>query len=389
MSNSTRGYFELGNYQNGFTPSGLLESWPTPEDMASDFKDYEGAVDGSVPPSDTAAQRDTGNHVSWPIVPGFKSSIDDANERRPTPGPLITTALAMFGHSSAFFIATNATNLTTNDNYKRMCRDTVLPFSMLMSMSFSYVQIDICSRDRSGHPTNQEPKTPLDLATDETLLPELVYNFINIFSNANRAKELLTIALFFASEIHLTTTASLGSSSLNSCAIYTGDGSQILKPRYGLAGIIVVSLLIAIQVAGLVILAIYNSSFPTWTPNLDALALAKVGAELKDLGLSPIGRESHGDAAKLASASGLVGVVDDDKEMVTLLERSPGRDAGDDETAPENTHGDIEPQNIGSEKQLRLGLGSTGLISKDLAAKATNGKMNRRTRDGRGSLDVN
>jgi hypothetical protein len=53
MSNSTRGYFELGNYQNGFTPSGLLESWPTPEDMASDFNDYEGAVDGSVPPSDT------------------------------------------------------------------------------------------------------------------------------------------------------------------------------------------------------------------------------------------------------------------------------------------------------------------------------------------------
>lgn len=93
----------------------------------------------------------------------------------------MTTALAMFGHSSAFFIATNTTNLTTNDNYKRMCRDTVLPFSMLMSMSFSYVQIGICSRDRSGHLTNQEPKTPLDLATDETLLPELVYNFINIF----------------------------------------------------------------------------------------------------------------------------------------------------------------------------------------------------------------
>lgn len=150
-----------------------------------------------------------------------------------------------------------------------------------------------------------------------------------------------------------------------------------------------VSLLIAIQVVGLVILANYNSSFPTWTPNLDALALAKVGTELKDLGLSPIGREAHGDAAKLASASGLVGVVDDDKEMATLLERSRSRDTGDGQTAVENTHDDIEAQNIGSEKQLRLGLGSTGLISKDLAANATNGKINRRTRDRRGSLDVN
>jgi hypothetical protein len=55
-SNSTRGYFELGNYHNGFVPSGLLETWPTPEDMAANFNDLEAkvdAVDYKMPPSDT------------------------------------------------------------------------------------------------------------------------------------------------------------------------------------------------------------------------------------------------------------------------------------------------------------------------------------------------
>ncbi|KFX91101.1 hypothetical protein V490_06073 [Pseudogymnoascus sp. VKM F-3557] len=112
----------------------------------------------------------------------------------------------------------------------------------------------------------------------------------------------------------------------------------------------------------LVILAIYNSSFRTWTSTLDALAMAKVGSELKHLGLSPIGQKAHGDAEKLVSVSGLVGVVDDDKEMVTLPERSPSQDGGDIQTTVENTHGDIEAHDIDSENHLRLGLGATGVI---------------------------
>lgn len=35
-----RGWFELGNYQNGYNPSGMLEQWPSPEEMEEDFNDY-------------------------------------------------------------------------------------------------------------------------------------------------------------------------------------------------------------------------------------------------------------------------------------------------------------------------------------------------------------
>lgn len=88
----------------------------------------------------------------------------------------MTTALAMFGNSSTFFIATTATDLTTGDNYKRICQDTVLPFSLYTSRSITLD--DICSTDRSSRPTDFDPKFPPDVETDETLLPEFVYNFI-------------------------------------------------------------------------------------------------------------------------------------------------------------------------------------------------------------------
>lgn len=37
---SRRGWFELANYQNGYEPSGMLEKWPSPEEMEENFNDY-------------------------------------------------------------------------------------------------------------------------------------------------------------------------------------------------------------------------------------------------------------------------------------------------------------------------------------------------------------
>lgn len=36
---STRGWFELGNYQNGYTHQPILETWPSPEVITSEFND--------------------------------------------------------------------------------------------------------------------------------------------------------------------------------------------------------------------------------------------------------------------------------------------------------------------------------------------------------------
>jgi hypothetical protein len=39
-SSTTRGYFELGNYHNDYHPGGLIEKWPTSEEMNTEFNDY-------------------------------------------------------------------------------------------------------------------------------------------------------------------------------------------------------------------------------------------------------------------------------------------------------------------------------------------------------------
>jgi hypothetical protein len=50
-ASTTRGYFELGNYRNNNTWSALLEKWPSPEDMATDYNNYLDFSDAKSPRS--------------------------------------------------------------------------------------------------------------------------------------------------------------------------------------------------------------------------------------------------------------------------------------------------------------------------------------------------
>jgi hypothetical protein len=43
-ANTTRGYFELGNYRNGYSPGPLLDHWPEPADMLENYNDYRALV---------------------------------------------------------------------------------------------------------------------------------------------------------------------------------------------------------------------------------------------------------------------------------------------------------------------------------------------------------
>lgn len=45
-ANTSRGYFELGNYRNNYTAGPLIDKWPDNETMWKDFNDYQGALAG-------------------------------------------------------------------------------------------------------------------------------------------------------------------------------------------------------------------------------------------------------------------------------------------------------------------------------------------------------
>ena len=68
-----------------------------------------------------------------------------------------------------------------------------------------------------------------------------------------------------------------------SLSILTSPGVDLQKPTMPPAAMIVITLLLAVQVAGLAFLAIYASSYPTWTELLDAWAMLRFGAEIGPL----------------------------------------------------------------------------------------------------------
>ena len=52
QAETTRGYFELGNYHNNYSYSPLLEKWPGSVEMATEFNDYLNSYADYLPPSE-------------------------------------------------------------------------------------------------------------------------------------------------------------------------------------------------------------------------------------------------------------------------------------------------------------------------------------------------
>jgi hypothetical protein len=76
--------------------------------------------------------------------------------------------------------------------------------------------------------------------------------------------------------------------------------------------------------------------------------MTKLGRELKDLDLSPIGMHDTKDIRKLVKTEGMVGVMEKDGEIGLLLETSPSLHV--DDTRPS------------------LGLGGPGVITPNMTA---------------------
>ena len=133
---------------------------------------------------------------------------------------------------------------------------------------------------------------------------------------------------------------------MNSRLIYSSPGYPISKPVRSIPGIAVISVLLGLQLAGLVWLAVYSSSAPTWTSTLNAVAMAEIGRQLEDVDISPLGvKHKKNDMAALTGTEGIVGVVE--KDGGAMSETSLDRD----ETLPV------------------LGLGAPGVITSDIIPK--------------------
>ncbi|GLA41284.1 hypothetical protein AnigIFM63309_009372 [Aspergillus niger] len=388
-TNTTRGYFEISNYKNGNNPGPLLEKWPSPEVLKQDFNDYLGAGAGYAIPS--VVDNDT-DYSLFAISP---PPVDPFNyEQLYAAGPLMTSAIALFGNQSFFNAASNATtNNTTRSALFSICRFNAFPFNRLAEVGFSTAG-DNC----------YDLLSEIDRFSDDywyQYLMYTIYNWVVAFNDTQSAVTALNMATYFANEAVLTNIATQGWSD-GSRQIYFDSGTVMIKPKWSLAGIIVISTLIGLQILGLCLIVFYCRSVPTWTDSLDAFAMLRMGAELqreKHVRFAGIRDTDKQDMEDLGRIDGLVGVVESRglrggdeahsmKDSSPLVSQSEGDPTSSgiplaelppySSTVSINTHNDegSEERDERAKKEglvppFRLAVGAPGLITKSMAPKKT------------------
>ena len=320
---TTRGYFELGNYHNNNTYGPLLEQWPDTEQMAVAFNN--------------------GNHwryLRWGTPDTPPLYVDNADPSTwKVPGPLMTSALALFGRgswlsSAANYVSNASSNVTGhNGDYKDaswhlFCHG--MPFLNLGLLfdktNLSSLNEDLHKRElvRTGGfanacdladlaiPSGKEARERhMRLASQHLLAAFAPSDVAETYINP---ETMLTAAMFVANEAFLTTLLSEAKEEQappGGRIIYTSPGFAMQKPFLSKLALIVLSFSIGLQLLGLGYLAYYIYRAPTWSGQLDAMAMARIGASLYNRGLLPaIGAVSKEDIAGLKTVGGLIGIVE-------------------------------------------------------------------------------
>ncbi|KAF8185543.1 hypothetical protein K438DRAFT_1973841 [Mycena galopus ATCC 62051] len=294
-ANSTRGYFELSNYFNGFAYGPLIEEWPAPDVLARDFNDYLSTLDGSRP----TVEDPPPTQFEIQLVP-IADPFDTINFN--ASAPLITAASALFGNNSFLNIADPHNNLTAPQLLTLMCQHGSIPFALPLAIQWSPDFGDFCFGSNIAFDT----QTIED--ADNALAGLMGTYFFNRFNYTHHAEYILDMSMFFANRAVLNKAVILTQPSLFERPIYTSPGLELVKPAKTLAGTIIVSVLIAMQLVGLGLLMWYIYSLPTWTRSFDALAVAQIAREIPEGEIPPLGPVSKETLQKMREVDALVGV---------------------------------------------------------------------------------
>lgn len=133
----------------------------------------------------------------------------------------------------------------------------------------------------------------------------LVGAWIHSFEQADITDQVLTASMYLSNRAVLTQTVP-ASFPFSARQIMFGRGTLVPIPAKTVAGTIVVSVLLFIQLAGLAFVMWYIYRFPTWTPFLDAVSLARIGASMKETELPALGEQVCVDETKLSKVRGFI-----------------------------------------------------------------------------------
>lgn len=149
--------------------------------------------------------------------------------------------------------------------------------------------------------------------------------------NPATAEMLLSASVFYANQAYLTQTANANNPKegyFTARNIYTSPGTTFTKPSKSFASTILISVLLGLQLVSLTLLVLYIYSVPTWNTALDALAVARLVANMPQEDFTALSQENGREVRQLRDVDGLVGVGDDGAMglgQMGLVKRNIGR----------------------------------------------------------------
>jgi hypothetical protein len=285
-------------------------------------------------------------------------------------GPLMTSVLALFGPGSWL---DGLANLTSARDEDRDTLDTLnsdqpaLLSALCDAVPFGQFTFSSLS-DTYGHE---------DCGNSMLRLMMTYSDHMSRWSSNTTAESRLNVAMFLANQAALTshTAGILPWQTDTGREIYTAPGIKVSKPDVSLPSLIILSIIVGLQILGLLWLGCWIAMRPTWTRTLDAMAIARVAASLDPGLLPPFRTLGQKDWEKLARVDGLVGAQ--------VQEAHPEQQQGSGAVRGVDTDGDIEtralsvastvgkepasetvPASTANRATMELGLGAPGLVSK-------------------------
>lgn len=269
---TTAGYFELPSYMNNQTAGPLLENDPTRDCEDGGYGCIRQTIDyyyyKRIRRQDTLIDNSMTTHnETFPWAPIFTSNK----------GPLLSTALAIFGPGSFFSTVFGDYDMLSSALYDDdLSADTIraksdrsvcielAPLTNMLSTAYSdsadsCVTLYVSNTESSRH--------------DYLVAPfEFVATWLeDTFSNKESLTNALNVAAFLATERHFELLRS-------HYTIYQDLGSEMMIPDSSLAGVVTVSVLLGLYILILFGLSFYGSLFPRWTLRLDSFAMFRLGA---------------------------------------------------------------------------------------------------------------
>lgn len=309
---TTAGYFELPSYMNNQTAGPLLEKDPTGDcdeggygcirQTSRYYFDYARQVRRQSGSSDNSTIT-TNQTLPWsPMLTSKK-------------GPLLTTALAIFGPGSflnTFFAdyytiqrsmmsADITGKIGTSSSSSEFCIE-IAPLTNMFSDSdsswgstssagASWISSDSCVTTYLTESGDSYYSTNPHNLVAEWL--DSMFSYTGALTNA------LNAAAFLANKRFV--------ESLDpSYDIYQDLGSEMMVPQSSVAGVAVVSAFLGLYVLILLALSFYGSQYSRWTSRLDSFAMFRFGAAYGQGGSSMLVTRKTRDVKELDEFSGVV-----------------------------------------------------------------------------------